>query len=61
VSEHKLVKMAVDGLDYSIRKKLNTQYLRDMAQMADRVRLVERLKAEKARTHKFRREKRLLM
>jgi len=42
---------------YSIRKKLDTQYLRDMAQLADRVRQVERLKAEKTRTHKFRREK----
>jgi hypothetical protein len=27
-----LVKMAADGLDYSIRKKLDTQYLRDMTQ-----------------------------
>ncbi|KEH15141.1 hypothetical protein MTR_2063s0010, partial [Medicago truncatula] len=49
--------MAAGGLDYSIRNKLDTQYLRDMAQLADRVRRVERLKAEKARTHKFRREK----
>jgi hypothetical protein len=29
--------MAAGGLDYSIRKKLDTQYLRDMAQLADRV------------------------
>jgi len=57
VSEHELVEMAVGGLDYSIRKKLDTQYLRDMVQLADRVQHVERLKAEKARTHKFRREK----
>jgi len=35
--EHELVKMAAGGLDYSIRKKLDTQYLRDMAQLADRV------------------------
>jgi hypothetical protein len=47
------VEMVVGGLDYSIRKKLDTQYLRDMAQLADRVRQVERLKAEKARTTKF--------
>jgi len=45
--EHELVEMAGNGLDYSIRKKLDTQYL------ADRVRQVERLKAEKARTNKF--------
>ncbi|KAK2456809.1 hypothetical protein QL285_004146 [Trifolium repens] len=49
VPEHELVEMAAGGLDYSIRKKLDTQHLRDMAQLADRVRQVERLKAEKAR------------
>ncbi|XP_050875522.1 uncharacterized protein LOC127079146 [Lathyrus oleraceus] len=52
VPEHELVKMAAEGLGYSIRKKLDTQYLRDMAQLADRVRQVERLKEEKARTNK---------
>ncbi|XP_058784624.1 uncharacterized protein LOC131659452 [Vicia villosa] len=52
VPEHELVEMAVGGLDYSIRKKLDTQYLRDMAQLADRVRQVERLKAEKVRANK---------
>eukprot|EP00256_Glycine_max_P055100 XP_014622121.1 uncharacterized protein LOC102661556 [Glycine max] len=53
VPEHELVEMAAGGLDYSIRKKLDTQYLRDMAQLADRVRQLERLKAEKARNSKF--------
>jgi len=53
VPEHELVEMATGGIDYSIRKKLDTQYLRDMAQLADRVRQVERLKAEKAKIHKF--------
>ena len=55
VPEHELVDIAAGGLDYSIRKKLDTQYLRDMAQLADRVRQVECLKAEKAKatkTHK---------
>src|ERR1043165_9745883 len=52
VPEHELVKMDAGGLDHSIRKKLDTQYLRDMAQLADRVRQVERLKAEKARASK---------
>ncbi|PNY08032.1 hypothetical protein L195_g004542 [Trifolium pratense] len=52
VPEHELVEMAAGGLDYSIRKKLDTQYLRDMSQLADRVRQIEiaRLKyADKAK------------
>ena len=57
MSEHELVEMAAGVLDDSIRKKLDTQYLRDMAQLADRVRQVERLKVEKDGTHKFKREK----
>ncbi|XP_058784459.1 uncharacterized protein LOC131659265 [Vicia villosa] len=52
VPEHELVEMAAGGLDYSIRKKLDTQYLRDMAQLADRVRQVKRLKDEKATVNK---------
>ncbi|XP_050888900.1 uncharacterized protein LOC127094071 [Lathyrus oleraceus] len=55
IPEHELVKMVVVGLDYSIRKKLDTQYLRDMAQLADRVRQLERLKEEKARANKGKR------
>lgn len=31
VHGHELVEMTVGGLDYSIRKKLDTQYLRDMS------------------------------
>ena len=54
--ERELVEMVVGGLDYSIQKRLDTQYLRGMAQLADRARQVERLKTEKVRTHKFRRE-----
>lgn len=53
VPEHKLVEIAAGGLDYFVRKKLDTQYLRDMAQLADRVRQVEMLKAEKARKNRF--------
>lgn len=37
VNEHDLIELATGGLDYFIRKKLNTQYLRDMAQLEDRV------------------------
>ncbi|CAI8582926.1 unnamed protein product [Vicia faba] len=59
VPEYELVEMAAGGLDYSIRKKLDTQYLRDMAQLADRVRQVERLKAEKARVFKNSKKERI--
>src|SRR3954464_1024426 len=59
VPEHELVEMAAGGLDYSIRKKLDTQYLRDMAQLADRVRQVERLKAEKAKVNKSYKKERI--
>ncbi|XP_050877581.1 uncharacterized protein LOC127081360 [Lathyrus oleraceus] len=55
IPEHELVEMASEGLDYSIKKKLDTQYLRDMAQLADRVRQLERLKEEKARANKGKR------
>ena len=51
--EHELVEMAAGGLDNSIRTKLDTQYLRDMAQLVDRFRQVERLKVEKARASKY--------
>jgi hypothetical protein len=37
VPKYELVEMAAGGLDYSIRKKLDIQHLRDMAQLADRV------------------------
>lgn len=53
VPEHKLVKIVARGLDYSIRKKLDTQYLRDMAQLDDRVRRIERLKAEKTKIGRY--------
>eukprot|EP00256_Glycine_max_P066604 XP_025981199.1 uncharacterized protein LOC100802634 [Glycine max] len=38
---------------FRLLKARYTQYLRDMAQLADRVRQLERLKAEKARNSKF--------
>lgn len=57
--EHELVEMIVGGLDYSIKKKLDTQYLRDMAQLADRVRQVWRLKAKKARTNKYHKKEKI--
>lgn len=53
VHQHELVELDAIGLDYSIRKKLDTQYLREMAQLARRVREVEHLKAKKARSNKY--------
>lgn len=37
VPKHELVEMSARELGYSIRKKLDIQYLRDMAQLANRV------------------------
>ncbi|KEH16963.1 hypothetical protein MTR_0059s0080 [Medicago truncatula] len=53
VPKHELVEMTAGGLDYSIRKKLDTQHLRDIDKLADRVRHFERLRAEKVRTQKY--------
>lgn len=53
MSEHELVKLNLGSLDYFIRKNLDIKYLRDMAQMANKVWQVERLKAEKARSSKY--------
>ncbi|XP_050909275.1 uncharacterized protein LOC127123057 [Lathyrus oleraceus] len=50
VTKCELVEMVVEGLDYSIRKKLDTRYLRDMAH-----RQLECLKEEKARANKSKR------
>ncbi|XP_058751176.1 uncharacterized protein LOC131624240 [Vicia villosa] len=52
VPEHELVEMSAGRLDYYIIKKLDTQYLRDMTQLAVRVRQVELLKAKRARASK---------
>lgn len=53
VPEHGLVELAAGGLDYSIRNKLDMQYFREMALLADRFRQVERLKAEKDMMDKY--------
>lgn len=55
--KHEPVEMAAGGLYYYIMKKLITKYLRDMAQLADGVRHVECLKAEKARVNKCKKER----
>ncbi|XP_050895190.1 uncharacterized protein LOC127101789 [Lathyrus oleraceus] len=44
VPEHELVQMAGGGLDYSIRKKVDPNFVKSMSQLADRVRHLERLR-----------------
>ncbi|KAI5425343.1 hypothetical protein KIW84_031225 [Lathyrus oleraceus] len=44
VPKHELVQMAVGGLDYSIRKKIDQTFVKSMSQLADRVRHLERLR-----------------
>ena len=57
--EHELVEMAARGLYFSIRKKLDPHYLRDMDQLANRVRQVECQKVEKARVNKNHKKERV--
>ena len=46
--------MVSNGLEYSIRKKLlDTQSLKDKAQLAIKVRLIEHLEAEKTKPNKY--------
>lgn len=52
ISEHELVELVVGGLKYSI-KKLDTQYLRDMTHLADKVWPVKCLKDEKVGSNKY--------
>ncbi|XP_050896339.1 uncharacterized protein LOC127103095 [Lathyrus oleraceus] len=59
VPEHELVEMVDEGLDYSIKKKLDTQYLRDMAQWADRVRRIELLKVEKSKAGRYHKKEKM--
>lgn len=40
VPKHELVELDLEGLAYYIRNKLDTKYLRDMAQLVERVRQV---------------------
>ena len=42
-----IVKIVINGLNYSIRKKLVNQQSLDMAQLAKRVTQIEQLRAEK--------------
>lgn len=60
VPEHELVKMVVRGLDLSIRKKLDPNYLRNMPLLTERVRHVECLKVEMARENRSHKQERVV-
>ncbi|XP_050876662.1 uncharacterized protein LOC127080385 [Lathyrus oleraceus] len=57
VPEHELVQMAAGGLDYSISKKIDPTFMKSISQLADRVRHLERLRLEKVRHNKSKKEK----
>ncbi|XP_050909402.1 uncharacterized protein LOC127123202 [Lathyrus oleraceus] len=57
VPEHELVQMAAGGLDYSIRKKIDPNFVKSMSQLVDRARHLERLRVEKVRHNKSKKEK----
>lgn len=52
-----MIKIGAGSLYYSIRKKLNTQYLRDMTQLASKVRQIERLKDKNTNTSNYTKDK----
>ena len=47
ILEYELVRITTASLDFSIQKKLVNQQVRDMAQLAKRVRRIEKIKYEK--------------
>ncbi|KEH17078.1 hypothetical protein MTR_0046s0080 [Medicago truncatula] len=61
VPEHVLVEMVAGGLDYSVRKKLDAQYLRDMAQLADRSSKLKDLRLKRPEQIGSLRKKKLLI
>ena len=52
-----MIKMATNGLDYSIRKKLINLKFLDLAQLVQKVRQIEQLKVEKDRIKRTRLKK----
>ena len=57
-AEAKMVKIATNGLDYNIRKKLVNQLFLDVHQLLENVRQIEQIKLEKQNIKKcFRRKK----
>ena len=49
IPEAEMVKIVINGLDYNIRKRLINQEFLDLAQVADKVRQIEKLKMEEER------------
>ncbi|MCI30499.1 hypothetical protein A2U01_0051708, partial [Trifolium medium] len=52
IPEYKMVQMAAAGLNYDIRKRMFSQHLIDMSQLAESARQIEKLNAEKDRLKK---------
>ncbi|XP_050895158.1 uncharacterized protein LOC127101751 [Lathyrus oleraceus] len=57
LAHNECLRMAARGLDYSIRKKIDPTFVKSMSQLADRVRHLERLRLEKVRHNKAKKEK----
>ncbi|XP_058764414.1 uncharacterized protein LOC131637862 [Vicia villosa] len=57
VPEHEIVQMVAGGLHYSIRKKIDTTFVKSMSQLVDRVRHLKRLRLEKTKHIKAKKEK----
>ena len=53
IPKHEFIRMTIVGLDFSIWKKLVNEQVRDMAQLADRVRRIEQIKYEKEKNNKI--------
>lgn len=53
IPEHELVRMAIAGIKFLIRKWLLYQQIKDIAQLADKIQRIEKSKFEKERNKKF--------
>ena len=49
VPEAEVVEMAMNGLDYKVRKKIVNQQFFELAQLVEKFRQIEQLRAEKER------------
>lgn len=52
ILEYELVQMAARGFDYADRNKMINQQLRDISQLADTARQIEKLNSEKEKLTK---------
>lgn len=52
IPKYELVQMTTVGLNYVVQNKMASQQLRDVPQMTDRARLIEKLNLEKEKLKK---------